>query len=79
MDIKYDKVADAVYVNVSSKKVAKTIEMSNRLNVDVDMAGNIVGIEILDASNQEQLVANLQDNLASGVPIEIISSTPQIA
>lgn len=79
MDIKYDKVADAVYVNVSKSKVAKTMEMSDRLNVDVDVAGNIVGIEILDASNQAQLVENLQNNVVTGIPIEIISKTPATA
>lgn len=79
MDIKYDRVADAVYVNVGTGKIAKTMEMNDRLNVDMDVSGNIVGIEILDASNQTQLVENLQKNVVSGIPVEIISRTPEVA
>jgi uncharacterized protein YuzE len=79
MDIKYDKVADAVYFSVHRVRVAKTVEMDDRLNVDLDSAGNIVGIEILEASSQTQLVENLTNNVGSGIPIEIISGTPVIA
>lgn len=79
MDIKYDRVADAVYLTVHRSKIAKTLEIKDRLNVDVDASGNIVGIEILEASNQGSLIANLKRNVESGVPIEIVSSTPQEA
>ena len=79
MDIKYDQVADAVYLSVHRAKVAKTLEMNDRLNVDVDASGNIIGIEILEASNQAKLVENLQSSVASGVPVEIVSGTPTIA
>ena len=79
MDIKYDRVADAVYLTVHRAKVAKTLEMDDVLNVDVDSDGKIIGIEILDVSNQQSLVDNLQKNVTSGIPIEIISSTPLAA
>jgi uncharacterized protein YuzE len=79
MDIKYDKVADAGYLSVHRGKVAKTIEMEDRLNVDVDTEGNILGIEILEASNQAQFIENLQGNVAKGIPIEIINKTPAVA
>jgi uncharacterized protein YuzE len=78
MDIKLDNVADAVYVTLSTGKVAQTLEMNDRMNVDVDSSGNILAIEILDASNQQQLIENLQKNVASGVPIEIVTGTPVI-
>lgn len=59
--------------------MAKTLEMNDRLNIDIDAAGNIMGIEILDASSQENFVGTLQKNVAGGVLIEIIASTPNTA
>ena len=76
MDIKYDIMADAVYVSVGSGKVARTIKTEERFLVDVDSAGNVVGMEILDASSQQELVDNLKKNVARGAPIAIESSTP---
>ena len=76
MDIKYDIMADAVYVNVSSAKIAKTIKTEERFLVDVDSVGNVVGIEILDASSQQELVDNLTKNAGRGAPISIEKSTP---
>lgn len=52
MKIKYDKIADAIYINLNKKKVKKTIKLKNRLFVDVDDEGKIIGIEILSASLQ---------------------------
>lgn len=79
MNINYDRVADAVYVNVSQGKIAKTVEMKDRVNIDLDQAGNIVGIELLEASSQNHLVKNLENNVANGVPISIVSATPVAA
>ncbi|MBI5004509.1 DUF2283 domain-containing protein [Candidatus Kaiserbacteria bacterium] len=76
MDIKYDIMADAVYVNVGSGKIAKTIKTEERFLVDVDAQGNVVGIEILDASSQQELVENLKKNAGHGAPITIETSTP---
>lgn len=72
-------MADAVYINVSKAKVARTVKTEERFLVDVDARGNVVGIEILDASNQQELVKNLQKNVAVGVPINIQTSTPVTA
>lgn len=79
MDIKYDQLADAIYLTVHKGTVAKTLEFNERMNVDVDAAGNILGIELLEASAQDQFVKNLQKNVTSGIPIEIISGTPAAA
>jgi uncharacterized protein YuzE len=76
MDIKYDITADAVYISVGSGKVARTIKTEDRFLVDVDSRGNVVGMEILDASSQQELVDNLKKNVARGAPITIESSTP---
>ena len=79
MDVKYDISADAVYLSVGAGKVARTVEMEDRLNVDFDNDGRILGIEILEASHQEQLVQNLQKNVAAGIPIDIVNGTPLAA
>lgn len=79
MQVKYDIVADAVYMNVSDGKVARTLEMEDKLLVDVDAQGKIVGIEILDAGRQEQMIKSLADNVSKGlgIPVEIKQSTPE--
>ena len=73
MKIQYDKIADAMYVSLGiQKKVAKTIEVNDRLLVDMDKSGHIIGIEILDASSKKG-IQNLAKNLKSGVPVELIT------
>lgn len=52
MKIKYDKIADAIYIYLNKKKIKKTIKLKDRLLVDVDDKGKIIGIEILSASLQ---------------------------
>lgn len=79
MKINYDKIADAVYVNVGEGRVAKTLKMEDRLLVDVDRDGNVVGIELLDASSQRDLITSLEQNVSNGVPIAITHTTPTAA
>ncbi|HQU08077.1 MAG: hypothetical protein B7X04_03635 [Parcubacteria group bacterium 21-54-25] len=79
MDIKYDRIADAMYLTFRRGKVAKTLELIDVLNVDVDAAGKLIGIEILDASSQQRLVDSLQRNVNTGVPIEIVAGTSAVA
>ena len=52
MKITYDKITDAMYIYLNKTKVFKTVKMADRLLVDVDREGKILGIEILDASDQ---------------------------
>lgn len=52
MKIQYDKKADAMYIYLRERKVAKTIKINNRVFVDVDQKGNVIGIEMLDVSHQ---------------------------
>lgn len=52
MKIQYDKLADAMYIYFKPGKVKKTVKISNRALVDVDKEGNIIGMEILNASRQ---------------------------
>lgn len=47
MKISLDRVADAGYVKISNKKIAKTIDASEYCNIDLSEDGYIVGIELL--------------------------------
>jgi uncharacterized protein YuzE len=47
MRLSFDRQADAAYIKVSSKKIAKTIPLSDNCNIDMDKQGAIVGIELL--------------------------------
>lgn len=52
MKIQYDKLADAFYFYLKKGKISKTIKMKDRLIVDVDKDGKIIGLEILGISSQ---------------------------
>lgn len=74
MTINYDKVADAIYFLISDEKVEKSIRMNERLVVDVSENGDVIGMELLDASSKQG--ESLEKNIMQGVPITITSSTP---
>lgn len=67
MKIDYDKIADAMYMTLRKGKVAKSVELEDRLIADVDKKGNVLGVEILDAGNTVQKYAK------KGVPVSIAS------
>ncbi|MBP1912643.1 DUF2283 domain-containing protein [Thermococcus stetteri] len=46
MKVRYDPRGDILYIEISSGKVAETVELDDDLLVDYDEDGNIVGIEI---------------------------------
>jgi len=52
MKISYDKKVDAAYIRLSDRKPSGVIEISEGVNVDVTNKGEIIGIEILDASKK---------------------------
>jgi len=55
MKIEYDKEIDAIYIKLSSKKPTGAIEIKEGINLDVNDADEIIGIEILDASSKLKL------------------------
>ena len=79
MNIQYDKIADAVYMRMSKAAVAETVKLDDALMVDKDSEGNVVGLEILDASSREDLVRGLESQVGNGVPVSIVNSTPAFA
>lgn len=52
MKIEYDKEVDALYIRLQEKKVAKTREFDDGLNIDFDESGKLIGFEILDATQR---------------------------
>ena len=77
MNINYDKVADAIYFTLKKEEVYKSIRIDDLLVVDVAKSGNIVGMELLNASSKQG--EELEKNIREGIPVNIISSTPVTA
>ncbi len=50
MEINYDKTADAVYIRIKKGVVKKTARLANLVLADMDKDGNVLGVEILNAS-----------------------------
>jgi len=55
MKIEYDGEIDALYIRLQEKYVAKTIEIEEGLNIDLDENGKLIGLEILDATERYSL------------------------
>ena len=55
MKIEYDREIDALYIYLQQKEVAKTVELSDGVNIDLDERGKLIGIEIIDAIQQYSL------------------------
>jgi len=52
MKIEYDKEVDALYIRIQEKKVSRTRELEDGLNLDLDENGKLIGLEILDATQR---------------------------
>ena len=55
MKIEYDKEIDALYIRLQEKYVARTVEITEGINIDFDHNGRLVGIEVLDATERYEL------------------------
>lgn len=55
MVIKYNKETDSVYIKLTEGKVAESDEDKKDIILDYDDSGNIIGIEILNASKKTNL------------------------
>jgi len=53
VEIEYDAEADALYIQIrEAAHLDDTIDIEERVTVDVDEHGHIVGVEVLDASKR---------------------------
>lgn len=55
MKIEYDREVDALYIRLQEKYVSRTIEIEDGLNLDLDEKGNLIGLEVLDATERYAL------------------------
>ncbi|MBP6857900.1 MAG: DUF2283 domain-containing protein [Candidatus Pacebacteria bacterium] len=63
MKITHDKIADAIYFSLKKGPISHTIKLDDRLLVDTNKKGQILGIEILNASTQIANKKPIQANL----------------
>ena len=52
MDVTYDRNADAMYWNVRKGRVAKTQMIDHQTLLDLDVKGNVIGVELLRVSKR---------------------------
>ena len=52
MKVKYDKAVDVLYIKLSDEKIDESEQSRKGVIIDYSSEGNIVGIEILDASKR---------------------------
>ena len=52
MVIKYNKETDIIYIRFSDSKVVESDEEKPGIILDYDESGNIIGIEVLNASQK---------------------------
>lgn len=55
MKIEYDREVDALYIRIQEKTVAKTQEIEDGINIDLDEEGRLIGIEIIGAKERYPL------------------------
>ena len=72
MNTKYDKNADALYMKFNKGKVSKTLRLDDKLIVDLDSKSNVIGIELLNASNQ--LTPKMNKQIASSISNNLVVS-----
>jgi len=64
MKIKYDKEADVVTITFSDEQVVESDENNKGIIMDYDAKNNIVGIEILNASQRMAEVSKFEYEIA---------------
>ena len=64
MKVKYDKEVDILYINLSNEPIKESDESKPGIIIDYSESGNVVGIEILDASKKIALPNKLEYEVA---------------
>ncbi len=70
MKIDYDKIVDTMYMTFKKGKVSKTVRLDERLIVDLDKKGTLIGMEVLGASTQVS-PKQIQSAIRTGVPMNV--------
>ncbi len=64
MKVKYDKEVDVLYITLSDEPIIESDEGKPGVIIDYSAKGNIVGIEIIDASKQMPQPAKVEYEFA---------------
>ena len=67
MRLKYYRDTDSLYIDLSSKPSAESREISEGIMLDYDTDGNLVGIDIDNASRK----IDLKEVILSKIPAEV--------
>ncbi len=67
MKLNYYPETDSLYIDLSEKHSAESREVSEGIILDYDVAGNLVGIDIDNASRKVQLKQLVLSNFPSQV------------
>lgn len=67
MKVSYDKEADAVYIEIAEGEADGVIEVKEGVNIDLSKNGNILGIELLDASKKMELTSLFSYQISSNL------------
>jgi uncharacterized protein YuzE len=65
MKIAYYPDTDSMYIDLSAKKSTESVEVSSGIVLDYDSAGNLVGIDIDNASKK----MDLNELVLSKIPV----------
>jgi uncharacterized protein YuzE len=71
MKLNYYRDTDSLYIDLSSKPSVESKEVSEGINLDYDADGNLVGIDIDNASRK----VDLKEIILSKIPAEIEALT----
>lgn len=71
MKLNYYRETDSLYIDLSSKPSAESREISEGIVLDYDAEGNLVGIDIDNAS----LKIDLKEVILSKIPAEVKALT----
>lgn len=66
MKLNYHPDTDSLYIDLSAKPSAESVEVSKGVVLDYDTDGNVVGIDIDHASSK----LNLRELVTSHIPLE---------
>ena len=67
MKLNYYQDTDSLYIDLSSKKSSKSVEVSVGIIIDYDKDGEIVGIDIDNASSK----MNLTELVLNKIPAQV--------
>jgi len=71
MKLKYYRETDSLYIDFSSKPSKESKEISEGIVLDYDADGNLVGIDIDNASRK----IDLKEIIISKIPVEVQTLT----